>query len=82
TRFGAYFEMPVKATDTDWNRVKLRPNESAFPGDETLQRCKTKIGYFRQDFYPKALKFTFTLKDSNGLFVDGKTFTHIVYIDN
>lgn len=82
TRFGAYFEMPVKATDTDWNRVKLRPNESAFPGDETLQRCKTQIGYFRQDFYPKALKFTFTLKDSNGLFADGKTFTHIVYIDN
>ena len=29
-----------------------------------------------------ALKFTFTLMDSNGLFPDGKTFTHIVYLDN
>lgn len=29
-----------------------------------------------------ALKFTFTLYDSNGIIPDGKTFTHIVYIDN
>jgi prepilin-type N-terminal cleavage/methylation domain-containing protein len=27
-----------------------------------------------------ALKFTFTLYDSNGVFKDGKTFTHIVYL--
>jgi type II secretory pathway pseudopilin PulG len=31
---------------------------------------------------PKALKFTFVLRDSNGVFADGKTFTHIVYLDN
>ena len=31
---------------------------------------------------PKALKFTFVLRDSNGVFDDGKTFTHIVYLDN
>lgn len=31
---------------------------------------------------PTALKFTFRLKDSNDLFTDGKTFTHIVYLDN
>ncbi|MBE3144008.1 MAG: prepilin-type N-terminal cleavage/methylation domain-containing protein [Planctomycetes bacterium] len=30
--------------------------------------------------YPKALKFTFTLYDSRGVFKDGQTFTHIVYI--
>lgn len=28
----------------------------------------------------KALKFTFTLYDSRGVFKDGKTFTHIVYL--
>lgn len=30
----------------------------------------------------RALKFTFTLYDSRGIFKDGKTFTHIVYLDN
>ena len=29
----------------------------------------------------RALKFTFTLYDSRGIFKDGKTFTHIVYLD-
>ena len=30
----------------------------------------------------RALKFTFTLYDSRGIFPEGKTFTHIVYLDN
>lgn len=30
----------------------------------------------------RALKFTFTLYDSRGVFKDGKTFTHIVYLDD
>jgi prepilin-type N-terminal cleavage/methylation domain-containing protein len=32
------------------------------------------------DLWPKALKFTFTLYDSRGVFKDGQTFTHIVYL--
>jgi prepilin-type N-terminal cleavage/methylation domain-containing protein len=32
-------------------------------------------------FFPEALMFTFTLYDSKGIFEDGKTFTHIVYLD-
>ncbi len=32
--------------------------------------------------WPKALKFTFTLYDSKGIIKDGRTFTHIVYLDN
>jgi prepilin-type N-terminal cleavage/methylation domain-containing protein len=32
--------------------------------------------------FTSALKFTFTLYDSNGVFKDGKTFTHIVYLNN
>ncbi len=30
----------------------------------------------------RALKFTFTLYDSKGLFTNGRTFTHIVYLDD
>ncbi len=30
----------------------------------------------------RALKFTFTLYDSRNLIPDGRTFTHIVYLDH
>ena len=33
------------------------------------------------DLFGRAFKFTFTLYDSNGVFPEGKTFTHIVYLD-
>lgn len=41
-------------------------------------------GYWGYPFvgFPRALKFTFTLYDSNGVFSDGKTFSHIVYLAN
>jgi type II secretory pathway pseudopilin PulG len=35
-----------------------------------------------QQYWPKALKFTFTLYDSRGLFKNGRKFEHIVYIGN
>ncbi|RKY23285.1 MAG: hypothetical protein DRP79_09440, partial [Planctomycetota bacterium] len=31
-------------------------------------------------YWPRALKFTFTIYDSKGIFDEGKTFTHIVYL--
>ena len=70
--FGIYFEMPGGTTNPDWTNV---------------QNCLTADGAggsfgFLPTFYPKALKFTFTLRDSNAVFADGKTFTHIVYLDN
>jgi prepilin-type N-terminal cleavage/methylation domain-containing protein len=67
-QFGAFFAMPNGATTPGWFAV---------------QGCGTAGGVaFKNIFYPKALKFTFVLRDSNGIFADGKTFTHIVYIDN
>ena len=35
---------------------------------------------FNKPVFPRALKFTFTLYDSRGVFKDGQTFTHIVYL--
>lgn len=35
---------------------------------------------FAADFYPKALKFTFTLHESKDIIKNGRTFTHIVYL--
>jgi hypothetical protein len=35
---------------------------------------------FNKPTYPQALKFTFTIYDSKGVFKEGQTFTHIVYL--
>ncbi|MDH4201655.1 MAG: prepilin-type N-terminal cleavage/methylation domain-containing protein [Phycisphaerae bacterium] len=76
--FGVYLRMPNGSSFAQWHDVV-----SANPA----KRCRANDGsggafYFKDNFYPAALKFTFTLKDSNGIFADGKTFTHIVYLDN
>jgi prepilin-type N-terminal cleavage/methylation domain-containing protein len=36
---------------------------------------------YNHNQYPPAFKFTFTLYDSNGIIKEGRTFTHIVYLD-
>lgn len=70
-KFGIYFNMPtvvdVPPGATDWL-------------DYTL--AQTQAGFFPFGFFPEALKFTFTLYDSKGVFGEGKTFTHIVYLDD
>lgn len=67
--FGVYFELPNGTNSvTNWFDIS---------------GCRTiNTTFFAGDFYPKALKFTFTLHDSTGIFPVGKTFTHIVYLDN
>jgi hypothetical protein len=67
--FGVYFMLPngTNATSDLWFDIR---------------NCGTSGAAFSSTFYPKALKFTFTLRDLNGIFEAGKTFTHIVYIDN
>ena len=65
--FGVYFTLPNGTSYTSWL---------------TIDNYGTNGVLFSSTFYPKALKFTFRLKDSNNIFSDGKTFTHIVYLDN
>jgi type II secretory pathway pseudopilin PulG len=62
--FGVCFNVAAPSTSS-W----FTPNKAAGP-------------YFTgtSTFYPVALKFTFTLYDSRGVFKDGQTFTHIVYL--
>ncbi len=58
------------------------------PSDNTRLDVDTAYWYilaFGEDVingFGPALKFTFTLYDSRGIFPEGKTFTHIVYLDN
>jgi len=66
--FGIYFNLPGG----------VNPGLVWFPPDQIVARYTS----FRPDFFPDALKFTFTLYDSKGVFREGQTFTHIVYLDN
>ncbi len=69
-QFGVFFGLPMAARNVDG--IDWYP----------VQDCKTKgVYYFKDTFYPKALKFTFVLKDANRMFPEGKTFTHIVSLD-
>ena len=81
--FGVYFEMPGGINvdmdgdvNNDWYSVYYDDD-----GDGLLNDVKTAIASFPPNFYPEALKFTFTLYDSNGIFKEGKTFTHIVNLN-
>jgi len=64
--FGVYFNITAP-TLIDW----FAPNQASG-------------SYFTgtAGFFPKALKFTFTLHDSKGILSRPQTFTHIVYLDN
>jgi prepilin-type N-terminal cleavage/methylation domain-containing protein len=66
--FGVYFNIPSPTAITDWYAVGALEYRS--------------FVYFPPDFYPKAIKFTFTLYDSKAVFKEGRIFTHIVYIGN
>ena len=65
--FGIYFNLPASTTNSDWHPVELAKHEPDIN--------------FPAGTFPKALKFTFTLYDSKGIIKNGRTFTHIVYLD-
>ena len=64
--FGVYFQMDVRVPSAMWNPIS---------------QCRTHNTYFVPTFFPKALKFTFTVYDAKGLYPEGRTFTQIVTID-
>jgi len=66
--FAVYFNIPAPdITDTDWYRI----NNAEYQSGQM----------FAPDFFPAAIKFTFTLYDSKGVIRDGMEFSHIVYLE-
>jgi prepilin-type N-terminal cleavage/methylation domain-containing protein len=55
----------------------VRFNNMSYPGQNLNQAHFNEIPGLG-----RALKFTFTLFDSKGIIKEGRTFTHIVYLDN
>jgi prepilin-type N-terminal cleavage/methylation domain-containing protein len=68
-KFGVFFNVPApQISYFHW-----------FAVDNVQVQYRSGIN-FPSGFYPKALKFTFTLSDSKAVFKEGRTFTHIVYL--
>jgi len=71
-QFGMYFNMPDGVNHTLYWYGPEHAKTQAQPGSQI----------FPPSFYPRALKFTFTLYDSKNIIKGGRRFTHIVYLEN
>ena len=80
-------------TDNDFSASGMNQNpfgfyfNSAYPGSGWFSPTGSppdgpKGSYYPvvKPDYPRALKFVFTIYDSRGVFPDGQTFSHIVYL--
>ena len=75
-QFGMYFNMP------DGIRYDLTLNRQWFRPEHARTQAQPGSQIFAPSFYPRALKFTFTLYDSKNIIKGGRPFTHIVYLEN
>jgi hypothetical protein len=72
--------VPRKGGDPN-NGIPANPNYDPIEYYPSLDLYRaTWIPSTPATLWPKALKFTFTLYDSRGVFKEGQTFTHIVYL--
>ncbi|MBN1796870.1 MAG: type II secretion system protein [Sedimentisphaerales bacterium] len=70
--FGVYFNVAdIDANETDWYDISLLKEE----WDKVSE-------VYDAENYPFALKFTFTIYDKNNFIEGGRTFTHIVYLED
>lgn len=70
---GFYFNTVAPSLPANWSSY-IGANGVYYPGGSAGNLVKDK------PVFPQALKFTFTLYDSQGVFKNGQTFTHIVYL--
>jgi len=68
-------EVVVEWTDANSTLLRWLPDPNTIPPGEVWTPTT------QSELWPKALKFTFTLYDSKGIIKNGRTFTHIVYLD-
>ncbi len=67
-KFGVFFNISYESQYGKW-----------FPVEDIRYRVGNRFG---KDVFPVALKFTFTLHDSTEIIKGGRTFTHIVYLED
>ena len=66
SQFGFHFNTAASSFTTSWFTDSYAGTMGSY--------------YLTKPSFPRALKFTFTLYDSKGVFKEGQTFTHIVYL--
>jgi type II secretory pathway pseudopilin PulG len=82
---------PATSLDSDFDgssSLHLNPIgiyfNSAYPGSGWFKPTEAQGSYYPaaadRPAYPKALKFVFVIYDSRGVFPNGQTFSHIVYL--
>jgi len=68
---------------SQWGQYYHYKVDTTYAYTTTFQSNTSGWFHFAENFTrTRALKFTFTIYDSKGVFPDGKTFTHIVYLNN
>jgi type II secretory pathway pseudopilin PulG len=81
---------PAPPNDSDFDGTYGMGNSigiyfnSAYPGSGWFKPTEAQGSYYPpvadRPAYPKALKFVFVIYDSRGVFPNGQTFSHIVYL--
>jgi len=89
--------LPLSQADSDFLLIANKPDPDNIPGVlypyppygnvniyniNYSQPLVNEDNFYRIPGLGRALKFTFTLYDSKGVIKKGRTFTHIVYLDN
>jgi prepilin-type N-terminal cleavage/methylation domain-containing protein len=70
--FGVYFNIPGSDDLSSWGWYAIADGLLRYNLNDK----------FRRTYYPKAFKFTFNVYDSKGIIKGGRTFTHIVYLED
>lgn len=79
-----YPETTDFGASTQWGEYYYYKADTTYTYTSAFQSSTSGWFHFTEPFTTsiRALKFTFTIYDSKGVFPDGKTFTHIVYLNN
>jgi len=78
-----YPETTDFTASNQWGEYYYYKVDTTYQYTSTFQSRTSGWFHFAEGFTNiRALKFTFTIYDSKGVFADGKTFTHIVYLNN
>ncbi len=68
-------EVVVEWTDANTTLLRWLPDPNTIPSGKVWTPAMPR------QLWPRALKFTFTLYDSKGIIKNGRTFTHIIYLE-
>lgn len=79
-----YPETTDFGASTQWGEYYYYKADTTYAYTSAFQSSTSGWFHFTEPFTTsiRAMKFTFTIYDSKGVFPDGKTFTHIVYLNN